>query len=368
MADIAVHTTNRVSQWADDEFYEYVRMNPFKALMGTDANAAIQVKEELMKEAGDSVTFSFVTRLTGNGVTGDSTLTGNEEALGNYGQKVFVDQIRNAVIVGRFEKIKTKIDLLQAARVMLRQWNMEKLRDLFIARWLSPHVDGTTTYAAATATERNAWAAANNPATTNERILYGTAKSNYSGVHATDLATIDGTNDDMHQNIVRLIKRMCQSASPNMRPLVSKGSRAGSEQFVLLMGSLPFRDLSANFETVQANAGMRGDDNPIFSADDLKIGNVICKEVPELDRAVASGGAHLGNVGASGTTPVEAAFLVGAQSLFLAWGDRMKVKTDEFDYENRRGVAVAEIRGCAKASFNSVQIGTGTVFVSAAAD
>jgi N4-gp56 family major capsid protein len=356
MADTTVNSANRVQAWADEYFLEYVRANRFKRYMGTDENSIIQVKEELSKEAGDRITFSLVSRLTGAGVTGDNTLMGNEEALGNYGHQVTVDQIRHGVVVGQFEKIKTKIDLLQAAKTMLKLWNMEQLRDLFIARLYSPVIGGLTTYAAATAAEKNAWSVANNPATTNQRILFGAAKANYSGVHATDLANIDGTADDLHQDIVSLAKRLAVTASPHIRPVVTGED---DERFVMFCGSLPFRDLQANMSTVHSNAGVRGDENVLFKGGDLVWENVIIHEVPEITTLTGVG---------AGAIDVQASFLCGAQALLLAWAQRPQPKTDEFDYQNKRGVAISEIRGCEKATYNSFQHGVVTAYVSAVGD
>ncbi len=370
MADTSVHSSNRVEQWADDEFFEYVRSNPLKFLMGTDENSPIQVKEELTKQAGDKITFSLVARLTGSGVTGDNTLEGNEESLANYGHQVTVNQLRNGVVVGAFEKIKTKIDLLKAAKTMLRLWNMEQLRDLFIARLFSPVTDGLTTYSSATEAQKDAWQTANNPSTANQRILFGTAKSNSSGDHSVDLAKIDSTNDDLHQDIVRLLKRLAQSADPHIRPVMVKGGEggAGGERFYALAGSLAFRDLESNMDTVHQNAGVRGDDNHIFSSGVIKVGNVFVFEVPEMDRTPSNGGCLLENVGDGGTTEVEPVLMLGAQALLLAWAQRMQAKTDEFDYANKRGVAISEIRGCEKATYNSFQHGVATAYVSAVGD
>jgi N4-gp56 family major capsid protein len=370
MADTTVSSDLNVEQWADDEFYEYVRSNQFAFLMGSTQNSVIQVKEELTKDAGDQLTFGLVSRLTGDGVEGDNTLAGNEEALGNSGCKVTVNQLRHAVVVGQFEKIKTKIDLLNAAKTMLKLWNMEKLRNLFIARLLSPCTDGLTTYAAATEVQKDAWCAANNPSVGNERILFGASKANYSGDHSADLLKIDGTADDAHQSIIRLLKRLAQAASPSVRPVVvpSSSESVGGERYYALMGSLPYRDLQANFETILSNADVRGDQNKIFTGDSMKVGNVICIEIPEMDRTPANGGCLLENVGDSATTEVEPIFLVGAQALLMAWAARTSFKTDDWDYQNKRGVAVAEIRGCRKATFDSFQHGLVTGYVSAVGD
>ena len=368
MADTTVASANRVQQWADDEFYEYIRESPLKSLLGSDQGAIVQVKEELTKEAGDRITFSLVTRLTGGGVTDDASLEGNEEVLSNYGHQVTVGQLRHGVVVGSFEKIKTKIDLLKAAKHMLKEWNREQLRDLILARMLSPVTNGLTTYAAATEAQKDAWESANNPTDANQRILFGTAKASSTLDHSAGLAEIDGTNDDMHQDIVRQIKRMAQSADPHIRPVTTKGKDAGKARFVLLMGSLAFRDLQGNLDTIHTSADVRGEDNNIFQGGDIMVANVVCKEVPEMDRTTSTtGGCLISGVGAS-SIDVGATFLLGAQAVFLAWAQRMQVKTDEFDYENKRGVAVAEIRGCEKANYNSIQHGMATCYVSAVAD
>ena len=353
MADTVVSADLVVTQWADDEFYSYVRANPLKGLMGSDENSIIQVKEDLTKEAGDSIWFALVNRLTGAATVDDDELHNNEERLGNSGCQVFVNQARHGVVVGQFEKIKTKIDLLKAARVMLRLWNMEQLRDLFLARMFTPVIDGITTYAAATEVQKDAWLAANNPAVANQRILFGSAKANYSGDHSVDLVTIDPINDDFHQDIVRLLKRMAQSCDPLIRPVVTEAEGAGKDRFVVLCGSLAFRDLEANFETVEASVVARGEDARIFSGGDLKIGNVIVKEIPEMDRTPAAGGCWLADVGNAGTTDVEPVFFLGAQALCMAWAAHMSVNTDQWDYGQKRGVAVSEVRGCKKAVFSS---------------
>ncbi len=67
--------------WDDQFFMEYVRDNRFKRYMGTDENSIIQLKEDLTKKRGDRVTFAAVNKLTGAGVTGNTTLEGNEEEL-----------------------------------------------------------------------------------------------------------------------------------------------------------------------------------------------------------------------------------------------------------------------------------------------
>ena len=62
-----------------DFYREYIRTNRFARYQGTDANAVIQLKEQLTKKPGDALTISLVKALGGAGVTGNTLLEGQEE-------------------------------------------------------------------------------------------------------------------------------------------------------------------------------------------------------------------------------------------------------------------------------------------------
>jgi N4-gp56 family major capsid protein len=369
MAETVIHSDLTVEQWADDAFYTFQRSDPFKKFKGTSEDSVIQVKEDLETKAGNSIWFQLVKDLNNDEVVDDDMLEGNEEHVDNYGMQVFVHQRRNATVIGQYEEIKTTIDMRKASKTMLRMWLEKKARDRFIARAFSPCTDGITTYSAATVAQRNTWATTNNPAVANQRILYGATKANYTGVHATDLTAIDAVNDDLHQDMIRLMKRMAQSCDPLIRPWkVNDSEGASREGFVAMVGSLPFRDLEANFETVEASIAARGNDNRIFAGGSLRIGNVLVIEVPEMDRAPASGGCWLQDVGAGGTVDVEPIFFMGSQALLYPIAKRLFIKTKQFDYDNRYGVAFGMIDGCAKATFNQIQHGMVTGWASAQGD
>ncbi len=368
MSDSVIASANQLQQWADDHFVEYVRMNPLNDLAGTSDGDIIQIKEDLSKSRGLTITFQLVKRLTGDGVTDDAQLEDNEEELDNAGYAVTVHQLRNGVRRGEYEQQKSNIEILTAGKTVLRMWWADKDRDLWIARMLSPAIDGTTTYAsAAEVATKDVWVATNNPTTANQRILFGAAKSNQSGDHSADLANIDGTADDLHPDIVSLAKRLAKTCDPHIRPYKLKDG--GEEWYVLLAGSIAFRDLQANMSTIHQNAAPRSmDENPLFRDRDLVYDGVIIKEIPEMSRVHTSGGAMIENVGASGTTEVEATFLCGAQAVCHAVAKRPAVRTDDFDYGNKSGVAVTMTRGAGKATFDSIQHGMVTAYVSAVGD
>jgi N4-gp56 family major capsid protein len=346
MADVVVATANKVQQWSKRLLYEYVRDMQLRELIGKTPGAPIQMVEELNQLPGQDVTVSLLTKLSGDGVTGDNTLEGNEVVLGNYAHKITVDQVRQGVRVGHMEQKKTHIELLTEARPMLKDWAMAKLRDEILAAMLVPNVDGQTRYASCTAAQRNAWLTANA-----DRVLFGVLKSNASSlVMSTALATVTTSTDALTYAVASLAKRIAKTASPAIRPVKVDG---GGEWYVGLAGSRGFRDLKNSLVSVHEYAAVRGSENPLFKDGDIMWDGMIWKEIPEI--------ATLGAVGDTSCV-VDPAFLLGAQAIGIGVGERLHAIDNERDFGNLKAVGVAEIRAVDKLIFNDVQLGMVNIF------
>src|SRR4051812_5325092 len=183
-------------QWDDDFFRDYVRASRFKRYMGTDEAAIIQLKEELTKKKGDSVTFALVNELTGNGVTGNSTLKGNEERLGSRSHKVTVNVLRHAVAVDDWDEQKSVIDLRDAAKTQLREWSQKKLRDGILTAM--GQIDGVN-FGDSTSTQRNTWCGNNS-----DRLLFGASSANYNATFLTALNAI-GASEQLSPLVLSLM-------------------------------------------------------------------------------------------------------------------------------------------------------------------
>lgn len=339
MALTTARTGLTPQQWDDQFFTAYVRENRFKRYMGTDENSIIHLKEDLTKKKGDKITFALVNELTGNGVTGNSTLEGNEEALDSRSHALTVAPLRHAVAITDWDEQKSAIDLRNAGKTMLKMWAMTKMRDGIITALGS--INGTA-YASASEADKDAWLVDNA-----DRVLFGSAKSNASSNdHSTSLANIDNTNDKLTPEVISLAKRMAQTASPKIRPIRLSEDE---EWYVMFCASQSFRDLATNSTMTQANrdARQRGLDNPLFTGGALVWDGVIIREIPEI--AVLSG---VGN----GGIDVAPNYLVGAQAIGIGWAQRTKSTTQVADYNFRHGVGISEIRGIEKLLFGS---GTG---------
>jgi len=352
--------------WDSDFFSEYIRKNQFARYMGTTMGSMIQVREDLTRKAGDTVVFPTVRRLVGAGVTGNTVLEGNEEILNARSLNVTVSAFRHAVAVSDWDEQKSVIDLRDAAREALMNWELEKMRSDIITSLEAITIDGNVqkSYATASAAERNAWMVSNA-----DRVLFGATKTNaVSGVMATALTTIDNTADKLTAAVVTLAKRIARTASPRIRPISVNDDE---EWFVMFVPSLPFRDLMQDPVIINSlqYAWDRGRDNPLFTAGDILYNGVIIREVPEMP--------VIADVGAGATVDVAMSVLCGAQALGIAWAQRMKSTTNVRDYSYFHGVGLSEMRGIAKLRWGTdvsvdttkpVDAGVVSVFTSAEPD
>jgi len=345
MAETRAATGLTVEQWDDDYFVEYVQESVFRPYMGTSETSVIQLNEDLTRKKGDKFTFALLNRLTNEPVLGNATLEGNEEDLSSRSFELTVDMRRNAVKVPKMEQQRSAIDLREGARSALKVWSMEDLRNSVIASMYS--IDGVA-FGSTSAAQRNTWSA-NNAG----RVLYGATVSNYSATFATAMATLDTTNDRATLAILRLAKRRALTAGgiagvPKIRPIEVSG---GKRVLVAFCAPLVFRDISAALEQTNRDAMERGMANPVFTGADLYYDGIVYKEVDDMP--VLAANATIGGVAVGNTVQASPIFLCGAQAVGVAYAQRSRTVTKDFDFDSKYGVAVEEIRGIGKMRYGT---------------
>jgi len=134
MANTAIATSHGMSmeQWNASLYETYQELTFWGKFKGTDENSPIQVKRDLQKSKGDTVTFGLAGTLVGDGVTGNTALSyttttgigsGVEEAMVFYDQGVVIDQIRNGVrIAGAMDEQRVAFSLRNQAKMQLTEW------------------------------------------------------------------------------------------------------------------------------------------------------------------------------------------------------------------------------------------------------
>ena len=83
-----------VSVWSKDLAAEAIRRTFIGKFIGQTEDSLIMEKVDLKKSAGDNITCGLNVQMQGDGVQGDATLEGNEEALQFYDDNLRIDQLR----------------------------------------------------------------------------------------------------------------------------------------------------------------------------------------------------------------------------------------------------------------------------------
>lgn len=339
MAETTAATGLTVQQWDDKFFTEHLAENRFAREMGSDANSIIQVKEDLTRKQGDSVTYALVNKLTGAGVENGATLEGNEEEMNSRSYKLTIKERANGVRSTSWDAQISSIDLRRAAKEVLKDWAMEDTRDRIITALGS--INGVA-YGSASEAQKDAWLVDNA-----DRVLFGAAKSNNSSNdHSASLANIDNTADKLSTGALSLMKRMARTANPKIRPVRDMGLRNGKYYYTAYVPSLVFRDLKSDtaIQQAQREVSIQMENSRLFEGGDLLWDGIIIKEIEDI--GVISG------AGAAGID-VAPVYLCGAQALGYGVASRWKSEEELFDYKRKKGVAIMEMGGIEKLIFGT---------------
>src|SRR6185312_368134 len=114
MATTAVNTNNKLVVFRKQIAREYVRENLFSPYMGSSMTSIIRTFTEL-KKSGEQINIPLIARLKNQAVA-TGTLVGNEEAVDNYGMRMWIDWARNAVKINNAEEQKSSVDIFGEAK------------------------------------------------------------------------------------------------------------------------------------------------------------------------------------------------------------------------------------------------------------
>jgi N4-gp56 family major capsid protein len=327
-------------------------------MMGKEDNNIIMVKDELQKEPGDTITFPFTAKLSGNGVSGDNELEGNEERISAYSEQVAIDQKRFAVrLTGKLDEKKNAYDMRKDAKAKLSIRIQEFIeRQMFlklggVTNTTLNDINGVVIGTDATWSNTPDYIPdANENAGFGPRYICADYAAGTTSLAATDLLT---------PSLISRAKVKAQLAEPKIQPLKIKGK----SYYVMFIHPWQAYDLKRNAEFVQAqrDAMPRGEDNPIFSGALGIWDGVILHEheyVPFLDVSVAGHSFRGASAGTDCAVDAFRALLCGKQAAGFAQAVNANGWVEKtFDYDNETGFATGLIGGIQKLLFNSKEYG-----------
>ncbi len=356
MALTVIQTNNKLIKFREEILREFVRQNMFSAYMGNSMTSIIRIMNDL-KSGGEQVNIPLVNSLRATAIA-TGTLTGAEEAVDNYGFRMWIDWARNAVKTTRAEDHKDSADIFDIARPLLTDWGKELIKNEIVDAFLSiptglvpaqlgsangQRVNGLS-WDAAVAGDRNTWVTNNS-----DRVLFGAVISNaVSNVFATAALLVDNTTDKLTAASLRLMKRLAMKAVPRIRPIQNND---GYDYYVCFCDPNQFRDLSSDQTIVNANLYARPrdggtyKDNPLFMDGDILYDGIIVRQVPEMRTRRPTVFATAG----TGGIAINAAVLCGQSAVAQFYGQLPRpTQLDVTDYGFNRGVGIEMAYGIGK--------------------
>ena len=361
LTNFGMLTGDQLQTWSRDFWRVARNMSFVNQFAGTGQNALVQRVTELTKsEKGTKANITLLADMTGDGITGDNTLEGNEEALRAYDITIELDQLRFANrIAGRMADQKTVVNFREQSRDALAYAmadRMDQLSFLTLSGVAYTHkTNGALRPTSATAghelVDLEFASDVSAPTSDRHRRISGTS------IAAGDTTAVTATDKLGYKHIVEL---KAYAKDNYIRGIRGAGNDEIFHMFVTPQQMANLK-LDSDFLANVRNAGVRGASNSLFSGSaSLMVDGVM---IHEFRHVFSTEGATTGtssNAGAAGykwgadaNVSGARALFCGAQSLAMADIGLPDIVEDTFDYENQAGISIGKIFGLRKPKYNS---------------
>ncbi|MBP8788571.1 MAG: DUF4043 family protein [Azonexus sp.] len=353
-------TTEQKTTWSMDLWRQARNMSFLNQFLGKDANSMIQHVTELKKsEKGARAVITLLTDLEGDGIAGDRTLEGNEEAMKSFDQVIRIDQLRHANRhEGRMADQKSVVTFRENSRDVLAYWLADRSDQLAFLTlgglaYSTKNAGGTrigsdlsylefaADVTAPSAKRYLVWDRANMDFVTN------TANSSLVGGAI-------GTGD--YPCWEAFVQLKAYAKDNYIRGVKSKG---GEEVFHIFLSpqAMAKLKLDSTFMLNLRHAMPRGEANPLFSSSAVKIDDLVFHEFRHVPNTrTAASGSKWGGGNVDGCRVL----FCGAQALGFADIGNPEWVEKGFDYDNQQGISTGKILGFLKPKFYT-QYSGGTV-------
>lgn len=343
--------------WSRD-VWRVARNNSFAMrFAGKGSNAMITRITELTKsEKGTRAIFQLLAELEGDGVTGDYTLEGNEEAMRAFDQVVNLDQLRHANrLAGRLADQKSVIGFRENSRDVLGYWLADRIDQLAfqtLGGWdYGMRPNGATRTAGSTGYKFSDLEFADDvSAPSTNRHLRMTASGDLASGDTASMADGDRIS---YKGIV-----MAQAFA---RDHYMRGIKAGNGEDIFHAFVTPTAmaqlKLDTDFIANVRNAGVRGDKNTLFAgANSVMVDGMVIHQYRHVPNT--TGMASSSKWGTGGDVEGCRMLVCGAQALGMADIGAPYWVEDTFDYDNQHGISIGKMFGLKKPVFRSDVTGT----------
>ena len=359
--NFAALTSEQLTIWSRDFWRVARNMSFINQFAGSGPNAMVQRISELTQaEKGARAVITLLADMTGDGIVGDNTLEGNEEALRAYDIVVQLDQLRFANrLAGRLADQKSVVNFREHSRDALAYAMADRIDQLGFLT-----MSGVSYALKNNGALRNTLGSGQNlsdlafsgdvsaPTTNRHRRWDAT-----NGLVAGDVTAVVAADTIKYSTIVAL---KAYAKDNYIRGIRAAGNE---EVFHLFITPQVMADLKldSDFLANVRNAGVRGPNNELFSgSSSLMVDGVMVHEFRHVFSTSGATSGASGNAGSNGykwganaDIDGSACLFVGAQALAMADIGLPEIVEDSFDYGNQNGISIGKIFGFRKPKYNS---------------
>ncbi len=354
-------TSEQLTIWSRDFWRVARNMSFINQFAGSGPNAMVQrISELTQSEKGARAVITLLADMTGDGIVGDNTLEGNEEALRAYDIVVQLDQLRFANrLAGRLADQKSVVNFREHSRDALAYAMADRIDQLAFLTMagVSYGVKNNGSLRNTLGSGQNlsdlAFSGDVSAPTSNRHRRYDAT----SGIVAGDVTAVAAADTLDYKAIVQLKAYAKDNYIRGMRG-------AGNEEIYHLFISpqvMADLKLDSDFLANVRNAGIRGPNNELFSgSSSLMVDGVMVHEFRHVFNTSGATSGASGNAGSNGykwganaDVNGSACLFVGAQGLAMADIGLPEIVEDSFDYGNQNGISIGKIFGFKKPVYHS---------------
>lgn len=355
---LAVDDPLAVKLWERRVAREAIKQTYIGRFIGKNPGSLIQLKGMTNKGPGDKVTCGLRMTPTGDGVTENEDLEGNEESLNLHDDSLFINELSHGLrSEDRITPQRVPFSIREEIRAGLSDWYAVRMDTAFFNQ-----VCG---YTAQTNTKYTGLNAAIAPSST--RALWTAASGAVSSSSDDQTVGAQSAWTFNHVGYIEDMVTLARTADPMIQPLKIDGR----EKYVLFLHDHQVRDLrkakSSSLVTwwdAQSSLISGGylDRKKLATVYQGSIGewnDVIIHRANRVTLGVnSSTGAAVSNT--------RRAVLCGAQAAIMAFGkgysfERFGWVEETFDYKRKYGASCQTVFGLKKSVYNSLDYGTVTL-------
>ena len=359
--NFAALTSEQLTIWSRDFWRVARNMSFINQFAGSGSNAMVQTISELTQsEKGARAVLTLLADMTGDGIVGDNTLEGNEEALRAFDIVVGLDQLRFANrLSGRLADQKSVVNFREHSRDALAYAMADRMDQL--AFLTLSGIGYNLKNNGALRPQMNSGQNLNDlvfgsdvtaPTSNRHRRFDAT-----NGIVAGDVTATAAVDKLSYGGIVDL---KAYAKDQYIRGLRGAGNDETYHLFVTpqVMADLK---LDSDFLANVRQAGVRGPGSSLFSgSSSLMVDGIMVHEFRHVFNTTGATSGTSSNAGSAGykwgadaDVNGSSCLFCGAQALAMADIGAPEIVEDTFDYGNQNGISIGKIFGLKKPKYHS---------------